>query len=117
MRFLVDESVDIRIGAYLVSVGHDATTVAEDYEPSIADTEVLDHARREGRVVITNDRDFGELVFRHHQAHSGVIYFRLGTFELAPMIRRLNAVLDRFPDQIEEFIVVTPHRMRVRSRG
>src|SRR5437870_3314882 len=100
MNFLVDESVDIRVAQYLVSLGHEATTVADDYQVSISDEQVLGHAYREQRILITNDRDFGELVFRHHQPHAGVIYFRLGTFELASIIARLSDVLEVHGDAL-----------------
>lgn len=65
MKFLVDESADARLAGHLKTLGHDATTVARDYSPSLEDSDVLAIARREDRILITNDRDFGELVFRH----------------------------------------------------
>src|SRR3972149_6476569 len=75
MRFLVDESSDARLAHYLSSLGHDATTVAADYTSALADSEVLAIAHREERVLIANDRHFGELVFRLGRPHAGVILF------------------------------------------
>ncbi len=117
MKFLVDESSDARLAAYLKGLGHDATTIARDYAPSLADSEVLAIARREQRVLITNDRDFGELVFRLEQTHSGVIFLRLNTTSLAAKIERLDHILNHYADRLDHFLIVTERAVRVRSAG
>jgi predicted nuclease of predicted toxin-antitoxin system len=114
MRFLFDESTDARLAAYLNSLGHDATLVAQVHRPGIPDKQVLETARAGGRILVTDDRDFGELVFRQRQPHTGVIYFRLRDTLLSNRITRLFAVLTRYPEQIDEFVVVTDHRIRPR---
>lgn len=63
MRFLLDESVEYRLAAYLSDHGHDVTAIAHDYPASIDDEVVLAIAEREQRILLTNDRDFGNLVF------------------------------------------------------
>src|SRR2546423_1625438 len=77
MNFLLDESAEVKIAAFLEIRGHDVKYVKRDYPIGWPDHRVLALAHSEQRILITNDRDFGELVFRHHQPHSGVIYFRL----------------------------------------
>lgn len=77
MRFLLDESAEYRLASFLRNPGHDVTAIAHDYPAGLADTEVLALARREDRILITNDRDFGELIIRQRLAHAGVIFFRL----------------------------------------
>lgn len=76
MRFLLDESTELRLADYLRAHGHDVKTVASDYQASIADEEVLSLALSERRILITNVQDFGELVFRSRRPHSGVILLR-----------------------------------------
>lgn len=115
MRFLVDESADARLAHYLNSLGHDATTVARDYAPALKDSQVLAIAHREGRTLIANDRDFGELVFRLGQPHAGVILFRLGSTDLAAKIGRLNYVLGHHADRLDQFLVVTDRLVRIRG--
>ena len=66
MRFLLDQNVDRRFAAFLASLGHDVKVIAADYPPGLPDREVLAIGRRERRVLLTNDRDFGELVVREH---------------------------------------------------
>lgn len=79
MKFLLDESTEYRIAAFLTDQGHDVAAIAHDYPAALPDGEVLAIAKREQRILITNDADFGELVFRHKQRHSGVILFRMGS--------------------------------------
>jgi predicted nuclease of predicted toxin-antitoxin system len=79
---------------------------------------VLQLALTEQRILITDDRDFGELVFRLRQPHAGVIYLRLGEeADLATKISRLSYVLTHYANRLDQFLVVTPHRVRIRSRS
>jgi predicted nuclease of predicted toxin-antitoxin system len=115
MKFLLDESAELRLAAFLKEHGHDVTAVAIDYQASIRDEQVLAIAQAEGRILITNDTDFGELVFRKRQPHSGVILFRFLDLPLSDKIAALQQLLDEHPHQLEEFVVVAPGSIRIRS--
>jgi predicted nuclease of predicted toxin-antitoxin system len=119
MRFLLDENVDLPLADHLNTQGHDATAVARDYERSIEDHEVLEIARTEGRILITNDKDFGELIYRQQLEHTGVILFRLRDEDIPTKIARLEAVLTHHAEALADgaFIVVTDTRIRVRQHG
>lgn len=114
MKFLLDESADSRLASYLTNRGHDVTIIARDYPQALSDQEVLSIAQHEGRILIANDRDFGELIFRQCLPHSGVILFRLRTTALTAKLSRLEHVLTHYSDRLNNFIVVTDHRVRVR---
>ena len=64
MKFLLDESAEVQISDFLEALGYDVKIVLRDYPIGIADDQVLRLAHSEQRIVITNDRDFGELVFK-----------------------------------------------------
>ncbi len=64
MKFLLDESADFPLASFLKQLGHDVTAIAHDYPHALKDREVLSIAREEQRILIANDRDFGELIFR-----------------------------------------------------
>jgi predicted nuclease of predicted toxin-antitoxin system len=115
VRFLFDQSTDRRLVPYLRDLGHDVTVVAVDYPEGLSDPEVLSIATTERRIVVTEDRDFGELVFRLRQAHTGVLYLRLPPMELTDKLLRLREVLSRYPEEINDFIVVTASRIRARG--
>jgi predicted nuclease of predicted toxin-antitoxin system len=117
VRFLLDENVDARLLSYLIDHGHDATQIPNDYPFGLVDEQVLMLAVQEQRVLVTNDKDFGELVFRARLPHVGIILFRLGDYAPLPMlIARLEFVLNRYSDKLDQFLTVTPYRIRVRHR-
>lgn len=115
MRFLFDQSTDRRLVSYLRGQGHDVTIVASDHPASLPDVEVLAIARHEQRILVTEDRDFGELVFHHHEPHTGVLYLRLSAMELEQKIARLAYALERHASEMGHFLVVTRARVRVRE--
>jgi predicted nuclease of predicted toxin-antitoxin system len=116
MRFLLDENAEYRIAAFLVALGHDVTTIAHDYPAGLDDEAVLAIAQEEARVLITNDRDFGELIIQRQLAHSGVILLRLRSQSVQAKITRLMAVLASHNAQLDQFIVVTDRRIRIRPQ-
>ena len=76
MNFLVDENVDRQIADCLRSMGHHVEYVAEN-DAGISDDEVLEMANEKTALLLTADKDFGELVFRQRRVTSGVILIRL----------------------------------------
>jgi predicted nuclease of predicted toxin-antitoxin system len=115
MRFLLDQSSDARPISCLRRLGHDATRIAADYPAGLPDAEVLAIAYAERRTLITDDRDFGELVFVQQQPHAGIVYFRFDmSVDPATKIERLHEVLTHYTDDLDYFLVVTRDRIRVR---
>jgi predicted nuclease of predicted toxin-antitoxin system len=119
MNFLFDQSADFRLISHLQSLGHDVVAISREYPHSLADEEVLAIARKERRILIVADRDFGELIFHQHRAHAGVIFFRLPGATLQSKIDHLTSVLADYSDHLKrsEFIVVTPGHIRVATRA
>src|SRR5687767_7730376 len=114
MKFLQDESADFPLAVVLSDLGHDVKAIVTDYPRSIADEEVLAIAAREERILITNDRDFGELIFRQHRQHAGVILFRLGSEPIEEKAAWLAQILNHYPEQLSNFIVVAENGVRIR---
>jgi predicted nuclease of predicted toxin-antitoxin system len=115
MKFLLDENVDLRLDPFLKRQGHSVKSIVQDFPHSLTDTQVLTIARSEQRILLTNDRDFGELIVRQHLSHRGVIYLRLGAYVPLPLLtERLTFVLTRYHHQLDRFLVVTKRRVRVR---
>lgn len=114
MRFLLDQNVEARIGRFLNDHGHDAPQIGRDYPAGMPDQDVLAVAYHEQRVLITNDKDFGELIFVQH-LHSGVILFRLPLDSTASeKLAALENVLAVQLNHLSRFLVVTPQGVRVR---
>lgn len=76
MKLLANENFPAASVALLRRLGYEVTSIGED-NPSIADEEVMEIAIAQGSTILTFDRDYGELIFKHgYQPPGGVIYFR-----------------------------------------
>ena len=114
MNFVADESVDQPIITRLRGDGHQIWSVAE-MEPGISDDVVLDLANRLGVVLLTADKDFGELVFRQGRLSTGVVLARLAGLAPAQKADIVAAAIRRYgPDMNRAFSIVTASSVRVR---
>ena len=112
MRFLADESCDFAVVRTLRSAGHDVLAIAE-VSPRIGDEEVLKQARDEKRVLLTEDTDFGELVYAEGLGSSGVILFRFPSTARRAMAEAALDVTNRIGEELSaRFTVVQPGRVR-----
>ena len=75
MNFVADESCAMPVVRALRAAGHDVVAIAE-VERGATDDRVLERALKGNRVLITEDRDFGELVYARRRSSSGVILVR-----------------------------------------
>jgi len=117
VKFLLDESTNYLIAPHLRQLGHEVTAVGQDYPGALKDSQVLAIAERERRVVIANDRDFGELVVVHGQPHAGVFLLRLGPSTTAELIERVVYVITLHTADLDQLLVVTRQSVRVRRIG
>jgi predicted nuclease of predicted toxin-antitoxin system len=116
MKFLLDANVEYRLASFLTSLGHDVKTIARDYPTSLTDQEVLILAVEEKRILVTNDRDFGELIFRQRFAHCGIIFFRLkNSQDISGKLHWLQTVLKIHKNNLHEYLVVTRNGIRIRK--
>jgi predicted nuclease of predicted toxin-antitoxin system len=76
MRFLVDESTGPAVARWLREQQHEVFSVYEAAR-GLSDDEVIQKAYAENRILITNDKDFGEKVYRERRPHKGVVLLRL----------------------------------------
>lgn len=76
MKFITDENLGIQIPQFLRSLGYDVISAIE-VALSKPDVDILNLANKENRILLTTDKDFGELVFKEKLIHSGVILLRL----------------------------------------
>jgi predicted nuclease of predicted toxin-antitoxin system len=115
MRFLLDQSAEARIATTLSDQGHDVTRIGREYPQGLPDDQVLAIAYIEQRILITNDRDFGELVFLHHHPHAGVIYLRLPLDSTAgEKLAAVQRLLLSHRDRHDQELVVSPRGVRIR---
>ncbi len=114
MRLLLDQNIERRMAINLRGDGHDVHVVGVDERPGLSDIEILRLAFAQNRILITKDRDFGELVFRHQEPHAGVIFLRVRARDFTVKWNRLAEVLQSHAGELREFLVVTDREVRVR---
>lgn len=116
MNFVADESVDYPIVLRLRQEKYTVWAVAE-MEPGIADTTVLDIANQQGVVLITGDKDFGELVFRDKRYTFGVVLLRLAGLTAAEKAGVVATAIHQHHKELENaFAVIGPRTVRIRPR-
>ena len=112
MKFLVDECTGPAVARWLEQQGHDVFSVYHQAR-GIDDDRVMEIAQIEGRILITNDRGFGEKVFRERRPHHGVVFLRLADERAANKIRVLDQLLINHSDAIaDSFVVLTETQVR-----
>jgi len=114
MNLVADESIDQPIVVGLRQKGHDVIYIAE-LSPSISDDNVLDEANRRGSMLLTADKDFGELVFRQRRVHAGVVLIRLAG--LSPSTKTeivCRAISQHGTEFMSSFAVISSGLVRVR---
>lgn len=114
MRIIVNENVSGGVIRALRDRGHDVLSVMESMR-SESDEAVLARAQAEHRVVVTHDKDFGELAFRHGlPASCGVVLLRLSGTDPQSDNRRAVDALESRSDWEGHFAVIEEHRIRIR---
>jgi len=115
MRLLADENMRPRVVRALREAGYDVMAVKE-VAPSSPDSQVLRLADTGQRVLLTFDKDFGELVFLWGLRSAGIILVRLPEMPVSQRIARLLDVLPGLASQAPgHFVVVTEDDIRIRS--
>jgi predicted nuclease of predicted toxin-antitoxin system len=103
----------LRLAAFLEAEGHDVAICGRDHPYALDDRDILAIAFAERRIVLTNDKDFGDLVVRDRLPHAGVIMFRLGYASVDVRLAHLQRVLIDHATQLDQFIVVSHQGIRV----
>ena len=113
LRFLADESCDYGVVRILRADGHDVLAVSDEMTRSI-DRELIDQARQEKRVLITEDKDFGWLVFVSAAESAGVILIRFPGNARAELAQTISKLVNEEAKRLYgSFVVVQPGYIRI----
>lgn len=117
MNLVADENIDRGIVERLRRDGHVVHWIAE-VSPSVSDEDVLRRAADGGAVLLTEDKDFGELVYRRGLSHAGVLLVRLEGLENAAKAEVVaQAVRDNEAGLPGAFAVLSADSIRLRHPG
>lgn len=109
----MDTCVSAGVPRALAEAGHDVVYAA-DWPVDPGDEEILEHARSESRILVTIDKDFGEIAIVKGQAHSGIV--RLVALSTTKQVEACLSVLARYGMLLESGAIVTAEAGRVRVR-
>jgi predicted nuclease of predicted toxin-antitoxin system len=113
VRWLVDECVAAPLVASLRASGFDVFYIAES-AAGLSDEDVIEVALRDRRLLLTEDKDFGDLVFRRGRAVPGVVLMRIENKELKKI--RLTAAIERYGEGLfGRYMVIEEGRFRSRQ--
>lgn len=114
LKFLLDVGVGKGVERYLLSVGFDVVSVL-DLDPTLPDSHILDLAESDHRMVVTMDKDFGELVFHSKRKHNGVLLLRLEDADGEEKAAVMRAIIQGFASEMEgRYCVFKNGRLRIR---
>ncbi|WP_406612828.1 DUF5615 family PIN-like protein [Neolewinella maritima] len=116
MIYLGDECLNGFLVADLRSAGFDLEWIRET-NPGIKDSEVIELAKASGRVLISEDKDFGEWVFAHRVSGLTIIFLRYSKAEYSTILDSLFTVLSKLPFSTNEhsFVTITAGKIRQRN--
>ena len=116
MKFLVDECTGPAVAEWLSQKGFDVYSVYSQHR-GMRDEDVLNKANAEDYILITNDKDFGEMIYRQQRPHKGVIFLRLSDERYSNKIRLIDSLLENYLDRLaNSFVVVTETRVKFARR-
>jgi predicted nuclease of predicted toxin-antitoxin system len=115
MRWMVDECVHGYIVQKLKTSGHDVVLVTDIF-PSSDDEPILSLARDEHRILLTQDSDFGEMIFRgRFSGAAGIVFLRLRMHPVDLVWQRLKMVIDELGEKlVGHYVVISAGRVRSR---
>ena len=112
MRFLIDECTGPAVSNWLSKQGHDVLSVYAQAKGA-NDEQVISMAKNGDRILITNDKDFGEKVYKDKHQHCGIILLRLEDERPATKIEVLSHLLSQYSEKIPgAFTVVSEQRVK-----
>lgn len=114
MRFLANENFPLDAVELLRQNGHDVVWIRVE-SPGISDPEVLSRAQAENRILLTFDKDFGELAFRSRlPASVGIILFRIKAPSGSIVAQKIAQVISLRDDWCGHFAVIEEDKIRMR---
>ena len=112
MRFLVDECTGPVVARWLRDQQHEVFSVYEEAR-GMDDKEIIQKAFIENWVLITNDKDFGEKIYRERYPHRGVVLLRLANDRAGNKVEVIRRLLQNYANQlVDRYVVVTETKVR-----
>lgn len=116
MKFLADMGISPRTVTFLNSLGHDAIHLREQGLERLSDPDILHKALEEGRILLTHDLDFGDLVAASGDCLPSMVIFRLRNMRPDHVHEVLLRILKRYSDELNQGVILSVAEGQVRLR-
>ncbi len=114
-KFLADECFSFPLTASLRDMGYDVLWIGE-LNPGADDTDVFEISREDGRIILTEDKDFGELAIRFGHKAKGIILLRIEPEKTELREKMIFELFTNFPEKLEgHFITIDDEKFRFRK--
>lgn len=114
MHFLADENIERAVVEFLRSKGVEVFYVAET-SPSISDAVILEYAKKNDMIVITNDKDYGEMLYLNKKISSGILLIRSKIETAQAKVELVRIAIEKAGDKLKgHFVVVSEKGLRIR---
>lgn len=116
-KFIVDECTGPAVAKWVSSQGYETISIYDSFRGK-SDIDILAMATNSGFVIITNDKDFGEMIFKEKLNHNGIILLRLNNERAGNKIEVLKKLFSRSSLELSgNFTVVTENTIRIIKTG
>ena len=116
MRFLADMGISPQTVAFLGGLRHEAVHLHTQGLDRMKDSAILDKAREEGRILLTHDLDFGELVAASGARLPSVVIFRLRNMHPDRVNRYLESIVNQHSELLEQGAIISVAEGQIRAR-
>jgi predicted nuclease of predicted toxin-antitoxin system len=112
IKFIADVNVEKAIVDYLLEEGYDVKWIP-DYNREMLDEDLLELAKVEGRILITNDKDFGEIVFFQKSLSLGIILLRIKGQKVEVKLKLIKELFQNYRNKLlNNFVIITDKKLR-----
>jgi len=116
MKIVADENISRTVVVWLRKEGHDVAWITEKHG-QYTDEQVLRLARKEQRILLTHDKDFGDWIFRRRAPHAGVILLRFQRYEKGLYLAALGKLFCEHSDRLRNnFVIISENSFRFRKQ-
>jgi len=117
IKFLADVNIEKPLIDYLLKQGYDIKWIL-DYNCEMLDEDLLQLANQEKRIFLTNDKDFGDLIFLQKKLSAGTILFRVKGQNSQDKIKLMKKLLMGYRDKLlNHYVVITKLKIRIIPLG
>ena len=116
MKFLIDVNASRTLGDWLKQMGHDVIYVT-DTDPQMSDEKILDWAVVSGRIIVTTDNDFEQMIWQQRKSHCGIL-----RLENLPREQRKTLLMDALKLHSEDLsdgkiVIAMKNKFRIRTHS